>query len=82
MQDPRKFTHIEIFGLKIYHLATLAPNWSEDKFICKQFLKDAGKKNIRMRPANICAILVGPIFHNFVLKVTSICICEKIQQNV
>jgi hypothetical protein len=42
LQDPPKFTQIEIFGLKIYHLATLAATrkkvfefnvWREEKAI-------------------------------------------------
>jgi hypothetical protein len=28
LQDPPKFTQIGIFGLKLFHLATLVLNWS------------------------------------------------------
>jgi hypothetical protein len=31
LQDPPKFTQIRIFGLKIYHLATLVPDGGKER---------------------------------------------------
>jgi hypothetical protein len=37
LQDPPKFTQIGIFGMKVYHLATLLPSWSSAKKLVNPF---------------------------------------------